>query len=134
MLGKEIGHEIGQQTNVRVLPDPAGGVSMEVSYQSSGTLLDVQTQDVGTYDSIIEPDGTIRGSGRGVTMGDDGEMATWEATGVGRHLEDGTTSYRGSLSYRSTTPVFSQLHGKCAVFEFSADPGGKVEGRLWLWE
>jgi hypothetical protein len=134
MLGKEIGHQIGQQSGMRVLRDAAKGTGFEVSYQAAGTLLGVQVQDIATYDSWLEPDGSIRGSGQGVIMGDGGEMASWEATGVGHRQDDGSVLYRGSLYYRSSSPKFSKLTGKCAVFEFGADPGGKTEGRLWLWE
>lgn len=134
MLGKEISHDVGQQTGIRVLDDPTHGTILEVSFQAEGTLLGVHMEDVATYDSWLEPDGSLRGRGRGVTMGEGGEMATWEATGAGHRKPDGSAEWRGSLYYRSQSKKFSQLNGKCCVFEYSADAGGKTEGTVFLWE
>ena len=134
MLGKEVAHEVGQQTSVRILTDPAKGPVMEVSFAGQGTLLGVHVQDLGTYESWLEPDGSLRGTGRGVTMGEDGEMASWEAVGVGHRRDDGSSSFRGSLTYRSQTTRLSELNGHCCVFEFDTDPGGKTEARLNFWD
>lgn len=134
MLGKEIAHDVGQQTGTRVLPDPEHGTKVEVSFQSDGTLLGVHATDMGTYDSWLEPDGSLRGRGQGITAGEQGEMATWEGTGVGHRREDGATSFRGVLLYRSQTPQWSALNGTCCVFEFEVDGGGKTDARLWTWE
>lgn len=134
MLGKEISHEVGQQTGIRVLQDPARGPIMEVSFRGEGTLLGIHAEDAGTYESWLEPDGSLRGRGQGVTMGERGEMAAWEATGVGIRAEDGAIAFRGSVYYRSQSPTFSQLNGKCCVFEYDVDAGGKIDSRLYLWE
>lgn len=134
MLGREISHEVGQQTGTRILSDPARGPIMEVSFRGEGTLLGLHAEDLGTYESWMEQDGSIRGAGQGVTMGENGEMAAWQAHGVGRRREDGATSFRGSLFYRSQTPKFSELNGKCCVFEYEVDAGGKTDARLYLWE
>ena len=107
---------------------------MEVSFHAEGTLLGVHDEDTGTYLAWVEPDGSLRGEGRGITMGEGGEMATWEATGSSRLREDGGNEFRGALYYRSQTPKWSELSGRCCVYEYSTDPGGKTEGRLFLWE
>ena len=39
MLGEQIGEETGQITAMRVLPAEGAGPKVEVSFQSSGTLL-----------------------------------------------------------------------------------------------
>lgn len=134
MLGKEISHEVGQQTGIRVLRDATRGAVMEVSFRGEGTLLGVHAEDNGTYESWLEQDGTIRGHGQGVTMGERGEMASWEASGVGVRRDDGSTAFRGSLFYRSQTPTFSELNGRCCVFEYDVDAGGKTDAHLYLWE
>lgn len=134
MLGKEISHEVGQQTGIRVLDDPKHGTMMEVSFAGEGTLLGLHATNLGTYESWLEPDGSLRGGGHGITMGEGGEMASWEANGVGRRADDGSVTYRGSLYYRSMTPTFSQLNGTCCVFEYDVDAGGKTDATLWLWE
>ncbi|MFA9429493.1 hypothetical protein [Egicoccus sp. AB-alg2] len=134
MLGREIGHEIGQQTGVRVLPDPQHGIVMEVSVHAEGSLLGTHYDDHTTYRSWEEADGTIRGSGHGIVAGEDGEQATWEGMGAGTRQGDGSVQFRGALFYRSRTPRFSEINGRCCVFEYDVDPGGKSEGRFWLWE
>lgn len=134
MLGKEISHEVGQQTGLRVLQDPARGAIMEVSFHGEGTLLGLHAEDTGTYESWLEPDGSIRGRGQGITMGERGEMASWEATGVGTRRDDGATSFRGALYYRSQSPTFSELNGRCCVYEYDVDAGGKTDAHLYLWE
>lgn len=134
MLGKEIAHEVGQTTGVRIIEHPQHGSAMEVSFRAEGTLLGVHSDDVSTYVSWVEPDGSLRGEGRGLTRGENGEAATWEASGTGRLREDGGSDFRGALYYRSTTPTWSKLNGTCCVFEYSADAGGKTEAKLFLWE
>jgi hypothetical protein len=134
MLGKEIGHEIGQQTGIRVITDDQRGQVLEVTAQAEGTLLGVHYQDITTYVSWFEPNGTLRGTGQGVVMGENGEMGTYEATGVGTLNADGSTRFRGIILYRSETPKLAELAGKCCVFEYDTDPGGKSEGRFFLWE
>lgn len=134
MLGKEIGHEVGQQTGVRVLQDPNHGTIMEVSFSAEGTLAGIHAEDAGTYESWLETDGSIRGRGQGITMGEGNEMASWEATGVGERADDGSVRFRGSLYYRSMTPTFSQLNGKCCIYEYNVDAGRKTEATLHLWE
>lgn len=134
MLSKEIGHEVGQQTGMRVITDDQRGQVIEVTDQAEGTLLGVHYQDVTTYVSWAEPNGTLRGSGQGIVMGENGEMATYEAVGVGTLQADGATQFRGCIFYRSETPKLKELAGKCCVFEYDTDAGGKSEGRLYLWE
>lgn len=134
MLGKEIAHDVGQQTGVRVMRDATHGTVVESSFQAAGTLLGVHTQDIGTYISWPVADGRLQGKGRGVIMGEKGEMATWEATGAGQLKPDGSAEYRGAIYFTSQTPKLSALNGTCCVFEFSADAGGKTESKTFLWE
>jgi hypothetical protein len=48
MLGEQIGEETGQITTMRVLPAEGAGSTVEVSFQSSGTLLSAHVNDMGT--------------------------------------------------------------------------------------
>ena len=134
MLGREIGHEIGQQTSMRVMPDAKHGMMMEVSVHGEGTMLGMHVDDHTTYHSWQEPDGSIRGRGQGILMGEGGEAATWEGQGVGTRRDDGSIHYRGAMFYRAQTPRMATLNGACCVFEYDVDAGGKSEGRFFLWE
>ena len=81
MLGELIGEGRGKRTGRRVLAtDPQFNV--EVSFEDSGKLLDVEGMNIGTYTSHNRPDGTLAGEGKGVFAGRGGELATWIGIGI----------------------------------------------------
>ena len=84
MLGEKIGEQRGQVLVRRVLPGE-GPPKVEVSFEAQGQLVGISSVDIGTYTSIIQPDGTIYGEGSGITRSaDNSEIATWRGSGVGR--------------------------------------------------
>ncbi|WP_141973056.1 hypothetical protein [Actinomadura hallensis] len=89
---------------------------------------------MGTYVSTLGSDGVLRGEGQGCTMFGDGETAVWTGTGVGRLLNDGATSFRGSIFYRTTSEKFSSLNKMACVFEYDADASGKTETTVFEWK
>jgi hypothetical protein len=98
MLGEQLGQESGQITGMRVLPMDGGAPKIEVSIQTSGRLLDADVTNMGTYVSVVRPDGTLFGEGQGVLMTGEGETVTWTGAGVGRFLGRGTAvGWRGAL-------------------------------------
>src|SRR5260370_40858238 len=99
MLGEVVGEESGQTTGFRVLPSEGTTPTVEVSFQASGTLLGVEETNMGTYSSVVRPDGTLRGAGRGVVMTKDGGMAAWRGGGVGRFTGRGTAVSWGGARY-----------------------------------
>ncbi|GAA1195624.1 hypothetical protein F4556_002169 [Kitasatospora gansuensis] len=135
MLGDLIGQESGQITVQRVLAGEHGlPPAVEVSFAASGTLLGVEVNDLGTYESRVRPDGTLQGEGQGVLMSPTGASATWRGQGVGTFTASGGTSYRGAIVYSSGSPEFADLRGVAGVFEWEVDASGKAEGKLWAWK
>ena len=134
MLGELLGEESGQTTGIRVLPSEGAMPTVEVSFQASGTLVGVGTTDMGTYSSVVRPDGTLHGVGQGVIMTSDGEMATWSGEGVGRFTGRGTAvSWRGAIYYQTASPKLARLNSVAALFEYEVDENGKTQAKLWEW-
>ncbi len=134
MLGEQLGQENGQVTGLRVLPGE-DGPRVEVSFTATGTLLGVHGTDMGTYVSVIRPDGSLYGEGQGVLMTDDGEMAAWKGQGVGRFTGRGTAvSWRGAVYYQTTSERLARLNGIAVVFEYDTDESGKTEAKSFEWK
>ena len=73
MLGDLVGENRGQVTNTRVLPsEPGQGPKVEISFETHGTLLGIDTHEMGTYSAVARPDGLLFGEGQGVFAGDAG--------------------------------------------------------------
>jgi hypothetical protein len=60
-----------------VLPPEGGVPKVEFSFQASGTILGVAETDIGTYCSVVRPDGTVFADGHGILTGEGGESTTW---------------------------------------------------------
>jgi hypothetical protein len=134
MLGEQIGEERGQVLTRRVLPGE-GPPHVEVSFEAQGQLLGITHTDMGTYTSMVRPDGTIYGEGQGIVRStDNSEIATWRGSGVGHFTQDGGVSYRGAIYYHSQSPGFARLNGIAALFEYSVDASGKTESTLTEWK
>ncbi len=135
MLGEQIGEETGQVTGIRVLPDEGTGSRVEVSFQTSGTLLGAHVSNMGTYISTPRPDGTLFGDGQGVAVTEQGDMATWRGQGVGHFTGHGTAvSWRGAIYFQTTSERLARLNGIAAVFEHEADESGKTTDTTYEWK
>jgi hypothetical protein len=134
MLGDEIGTFTGQTTGQRVLPDEGQGMVVESSFEADGQMLEIPIHQLGTYQAIVRPDGTLAGEGRGVVMSPQGDAASWTAHGVGTFTEDGGVAYRGSAVYETQSERFAPLARVLGVFEFEAGPDGSVKGTVWEWK
>jgi hypothetical protein len=85
MLEGQIGEETGQVTGIRVLPGQETGPMLELSWHTSGTLLDARVVSVvATFVSVSRPDGTLFGNCQGLATTDQGEVVTWRGQGVAR--------------------------------------------------
>ena len=132
MLGEMIGESTGKRVVRRVLStDP---LTVEVSFEDSGTMLGAKTSGFGTYTSAVRPDGSIYGEGQGGLMTQDGELATWKGSGLGKFKEKGAVSYRGILYYRTTSQKLARLNTTPCVFEYEVDPQGNTHSKLWEWK
>jgi hypothetical protein len=133
MLGEQVGENKGKRTSRRVL-SVASGFSAEVSFESAGKLLGVESNEIGTYTSSSRPDGSLYGEGQGVVLGADGSNATWKGSGVGKFTGGGGVSYRGAIYYSSASPKFARLNNIAVVFEFEVDGEGNTHSKLWEWK
>jgi hypothetical protein len=135
MLGEALGEEHGQMTGMRVLPSEGASPKTEASFQASGQLVGMEATDMGTYVSVVRPDGTLFGDGQGVSMTADGDVVTWRGQGVGRFTGRGTAvSWRGAIYYQSGSNKLARLNGVVGVFEFDVDQDGKTHGKTWEWK
>ncbi|QNS03808.1 hypothetical protein [Streptomyces xanthii] len=134
MLGETIGEEQGRTTGMRVLSTDGGHPVTEASFQASGTLLGVEIQDTGTYESVLRPDGTLWGEGQGFNMTKDGETVTWHGSGVGRFVDGGAVEWRGAIFFETAATKFERLNTVAGVFEFRVEADGKAAAKLYEWK
>jgi len=133
MLGEIIGEGTGKRTGRRVLAtDPH--FKIEVSFEDMTKLLGFDGMNIGTYVSWPKPDGSLHGEGEGVFATMDGEMVTWKGIGVGRFGPAGSVSYRGCLSYTTTSQKLATLNTFAAAFEFEVDGAGSTHSKFWEWK
>jgi len=134
MLGEPIGEARGQITNFRVLSGD-GAPKVEVSFQSTGTLLGVACTEMGTYVSTMRPDGTMFGNGQGILTTTDGEGITWTGQGLGKRKGSGmAASWRGAIYYQTASRNLARLNGMVALFEYDTDGDGKTHSKMWEWK
>ena len=135
MLGEKIGEFSGKVTTQRVLPCEGSGPKIEVSFQSTGKILGLDVNEIGTYWSVMRPGGAIYGEGQGVYMTKDGESCSWVGSGIGKPTGKGTgVSYRGSVYYQTTAARLTRLNTMCAVFEYEVDENGNSRSILSEWK
>jgi hypothetical protein len=133
MLGEQIGEETGKVMVRRVI-SVDGGTKVEVTTQSTGKLLGVETRNTVTYSAGIRPDGSLYGEAHGLVVGKGGEQASFKAAGVGKLLDGGAVSYRGASYYYSDSPNFHRLNAVAVIFEYSADAEGNTKSKSWEWK
>ena len=135
MLGELLGEDRGQVISTRVLPtEPGQAPKVEMSFESHGTLLGIDTQEMATYIGQARPDGTLFGEGQGVLMSTQGDMASWRGQGVGRLTADGGQEFRGAIYLETASPQWARLNSVALVYEYSADASGKTETKIWEWK
>ena len=132
MLGDVVSETTGKRIVRRVISsDPP---KVEVSFEDSGSMLGVATTGFGTYESVVRPDGSIYGEGHGVTNTADGELVTWQGSGLGKFGADGAVSYRGILYFRTASQKLAQLNAEPGVFEYQVDSSGNTHSKVWAWK
>ncbi len=134
MLGEQIGEERGTITARRVLPSDGHGPKVEVTFEASGNVLGADATDLGTYSSVVQPNGALYGEGQGVIMTPRGEVIQWTGAGRGRFTEQGGVSFRGAVYYQTSAEQFSRLNGVAAVYEHEAGQDGSVVTKYWEWK
>jgi hypothetical protein len=134
MLGEQIGEERGKITGRRVLPSDGSGPEVEVSFEASGTVLGTDVTDLGTYLSVVQPNGALYGEGQGVIMTPQGDLIQWTGAGRGRFTEQGGISFRGAVYYQTSAEKFARLNGVAIIYEHESDRDGGVITRYWEWK
>ena len=132
MLGELIGETTGKRIVRRVLE--TNPPTVEVSFEESGKMLGAATTGIGTYTSIVRPDGTIYGDGQGAIFSADGEMIAWKGSGQGKFGPGGAVSYRGILYFQTASQKFARLNAAPGVFEYEVDSEGKTRTKIWEWK
>jgi len=132
MLGNQIGETKGKRLVRRVLS--VNPPTAEVSFEDSGQMLGVNVTGMGTYTSVVRPDGSILGHGQGLSMTDNGDAITWTGSGLGKFGPGGSVSYRGMLFYETDSPQLAGLNNSCAAFEYEVDPSGNTTAKMWEWK
>ncbi len=133
MIGDVIAEGQGKRTGRRVTATEPQFV-VEVSFEEATKLLGVEGMNIGTYTSSNKPDGSLYGEGEGVFATMDGEFVTWHGMGVGRFQAGGAVSYRGSLSYRTTSAKLARINAVAGVFEFEVAADGSTKSKAWEWK
>jgi hypothetical protein len=132
MIGDKIGETKGKRLVRRVIStDPP---TAEVSFEDAGTMFGVATSGMGSYTSIIRPDGSIYGEGQGLIMTPDGEVVTWRGSGLGKFGKAGAVSYRGMLFFRTASDNLARLNNTCGAFEYEVDAAGGTLSKVWEWK
>jgi len=135
MLGELLGEDRGQVVSTRVLPsEPGQGPKVEISFETHGMLLGIDSHEIATYCAVGRADGTLYGEGQGLITSPQGDMATWRGQGVGRMTESGGTEFRGAIYFETASPNWARLNSVAAVYEHSSDESGKTETRTWEWK
>jgi hypothetical protein len=134
MLGEKIGEISGKITAQRVVPNLEGDPKVETSFQAKGSVLGIKVSDTGTYWTIIRPDETQYGEGRGVMITNDGKTATWTGHGVGVRNKDGSASYRGAIYFQTMPAQLSRLNKVAVMFEYQVDAEGNTHSEYWEWK
>jgi len=132
MLGEIISETKGKRLVRRVLS--VNPPTAEVSFEDSGQVFGIALTGMGTYTSVVSPDGTILGEGQGMNMTAEGEALTWTGTGAGRFGPGGSVSYRGMLFYRTASQKLARLNGACGAFEYDVDAAGNTVSKVWEWK
>ena len=133
MLGEQIGEETGKVVLRRVVSSEGGDPKMEVTVQSTGKTLGIETRSTVTYLAGFRPDGSLYGEGQGILTTKGGETATFKTQGVGRLLGGGSVSYRGASYCYSDSPKLSRLNAVACIFEYDTDAEGNSKAKLWEW-
>src|SRR5690242_11306414 len=133
MLGNVISEGQGKRTGRRVVA-VSPTFKVEVSFEEATKVLGTDGMNIGTYDSSPKPDGSLEGIGQGVWASLEGDMVTWNGIGIGRLGAGGTITYRGCLSFSTSSPKFTSLNGVAGVFEFDVDAQGNTKSKIWEWK
>ena len=85
-------------------------VRVEISFETSATLLGKEGQNIGTYEVFERIPGQLYGEGRGIILFGDGSSAIWNGHGVGRGTEDGGIAFAVAVSFQTDAADLARLN------------------------
>lgn len=133
MLGSLILEARGKTTGKRVLS--AEGPKIEVSFASEGKYKDIEIKEIGTFTAVPRQGGAMFGEGNGAIMTNDGEIASWSGSGIGRHEQGGKMSWRGAIYYQTASQgKLASLNNAVVVFEYDVDADDNSTEKGWEWK
>ena len=135
MLGEKLG-EVQAATVTRVLPTHGSSPRFETSADGGGTLLGESVKFLATYWSEVRADGSLYGEcpNSGVFMTQDGEVATFIASGAGGFTSEGGAYFRGAVYFQTSGSKLARLNGICGVHEWDVDAEGTGKWGIWEWK
>jgi hypothetical protein len=137
MLGERVGTFHGHSAVQRVLHAEGHAPKFETTFQAVGNIIGVHARIIGTYWTIMHPDGVFYGetSGDSVTITKDGETALFRGTGSGRCAGFGVpVSIRGALHYQAARGKLAPLNGKAILYEWEEDENENLHIEMWEWK
>jgi hypothetical protein len=135
MIGEMIGELKGKVTGTRILTPHETTPKIETSQSQSGKILGLETMDMTTYWSIMQPNGMLYGEGNGVIMSKSGDMAMYKASGVGKMTGKGSAvSFRGVLYFQTMSQKWAALNSSSFVYEYDTDEMGNTSVKIWAWK
>jgi hypothetical protein len=111
-------------------------VYFETSVEGGGTLLGGSVKFLATYCSEVRADGYLYGEcpNSGVFMIQDGEVATFIASGAGGFTSEGGAFFRGAVYFQTSGSKLARLNGICGVHEWDVDAEGTGKWVIWEWQ
>jgi hypothetical protein len=90
---------------------------------------------MGTYWSVMRPNGVIYAEGQGVIMTKEGEVVSWTGSGVGKPTGRGAAiRFSYSLAFQTSSQRLARLNSVLGVGEYEADENGNTHDKLWEWK
>ena len=124
MLGEKLYEWTGKVQGQRVLPADAEGPRMEITFagpfQGHGRLASYKGIGNASYIAVARPDGSFYGEGQGIVMSEKQETIALKGFGIGA-IKDGKFSYRGALTFQTTSSTLLWLNKVVGVHEFEQD-------------
>lgn len=137
MIGEKIGEFHGKVTGRRVLPRDGVNPKIETSFEISGQLYGIDSKILGTYWSVIRPDGTMYGEcpQQGILMTKQGDVGTWTGAGVGHFTGKGSSvSFRGAIYFDTKAKSLSRLKEVAVAYEWDVDDKGNAQSICFEWK
>jgi hypothetical protein len=136
MLGEKLGEEHGKVTCRRVLPgDDYRYVKMEITFETTATILGQQGMNMGTYTIFERIPGQIYGEGRGIFMTADGQGAIWNGHGIGHATADGMgVAFAASVAFQTDSEKLARLNSVLVAVEHTTDGEGNAHSSLFEWK